>query len=80
MLKVTQLKTVAETSLYSAASGYLLCRVKDCKQWASFLKNWNHYFPVIMITLGIPRWIQNDTKETSKLNKLAVSINGIILS
>lgn len=79
MLKVTQLKTVAETSLYSAASGYLLCRVKDCKQWASFLKDWNHYFPVIMITLGIPRWIQNDTKETSKLNKLAVSINGIIL-
>ena len=30
VLKVMQLKTVAETSLYSAAGGYLLCRVKDC--------------------------------------------------
>ena len=27
VLKVMQLKTVAEVSLYSAASGYLLCRV-----------------------------------------------------
>ena len=80
VLKVMQLKTVAEFSLYSAASGYLLCRVEECNQWASFFKDRNHYFPVIMITLGIPRWIQNDTKETSKLNKLAVSINGIMLS